>query len=557
MDTRYEGENGELNLSVVDEVDTYPYPEHGKLSTLLQWNLQDPPDDFERNRNNVIYSYQHNRNPFIDNPEFAQLIWGNAALNTISIANIYQVPEIPVANEPITIHATINSSDGSLADATLSYGTSFGNLNNSLDMEGSGSDLYAEIPGQAQNTTIYFRIEAEDDNGSYSSVIYNFFVPKTFTGELTSIYDIQGQEDVSPFDGQIVSVTGIVTANFGSGYFIQNGAGAWNGLYVYDQGRNPGVGDSLILTGTIAEYYEKTELKSITGYYFISGNHPLPAAVDISCVEAREAYEGVIITVDNAVCTDAEYQANYFMWTVNDGTGDLLVHNTSVFEYVPTQGDIYTVTGPLDYDFDEWKIQLRFETDVNSGPGQDITAPTISSIEVVTETVIKVQFSEDVDPASAETLANYSINNSITITQAAVHSIIKSQVFLTTSQLIGGNYELTIQNVADLVGNVMTAPVVMPFSTTYGVEEPGVELTVTVYPNPAKDRINIDVIDLSDEIFTISLFNITGQKVYSEQVSMQGKLTYSINTTGFAQGLYLLHIKGDSKTVRTKVMIKR
>ncbi|XFA98353.1 endonuclease I family protein [Candidatus Izemoplasma sp. B36] len=50
----------------------------GMLSMLLLWNEQDPVDDFERNRNNVIYSYQGNRNPFIDYPEFANMIWGNS-----------------------------------------------------------------------------------------------------------------------------------------------------------------------------------------------------------------------------------------------------------------------------------------------------------------------------------------------------------------------------------------------------------------------------------------------------------------------------------------------
>lgn len=48
----------------------------GDLETLLEWNEMDPVDDFERNRNEVIYSHQGNRNPFIDNSDYADLIWG-------------------------------------------------------------------------------------------------------------------------------------------------------------------------------------------------------------------------------------------------------------------------------------------------------------------------------------------------------------------------------------------------------------------------------------------------------------------------------------------------
>ncbi len=70
MEVRYEGDGGEPNLEVVDWVNTSPNPEHGKFSTLYEWHQQDPPDAFEINRNEVIYSYQGNRNPFIDHPEF-------------------------------------------------------------------------------------------------------------------------------------------------------------------------------------------------------------------------------------------------------------------------------------------------------------------------------------------------------------------------------------------------------------------------------------------------------------------------------------------------------
>ena len=46
------------------------------LASLLTWNTLDPSDDFEMNRNNYIYTWQVNRNPFIDYPDLANYIWG-------------------------------------------------------------------------------------------------------------------------------------------------------------------------------------------------------------------------------------------------------------------------------------------------------------------------------------------------------------------------------------------------------------------------------------------------------------------------------------------------
>ncbi|MDN5923584.1 MAG: endonuclease [Xanthomonadales bacterium] len=50
---------------------------NGLLSDLLQWNQQDPPDAAERLRNDVVFSYQHNRNPFVDHPEWATCVFKN------------------------------------------------------------------------------------------------------------------------------------------------------------------------------------------------------------------------------------------------------------------------------------------------------------------------------------------------------------------------------------------------------------------------------------------------------------------------------------------------
>jgi endonuclease I len=76
MAVRYEGTDGWPDLEPNDTVTNGTVPFHGRLSVLKQWNEQDPPDAFERNRNELIHStYQHNRNPFIDHPEWVESIW--------------------------------------------------------------------------------------------------------------------------------------------------------------------------------------------------------------------------------------------------------------------------------------------------------------------------------------------------------------------------------------------------------------------------------------------------------------------------------------------------
>ena len=54
------------------------------------WNKNHPITDREMKRNNVLYTLQHNRNPFTDHPEFATMIWdasynGSGALNDCAI----------------------------------------------------------------------------------------------------------------------------------------------------------------------------------------------------------------------------------------------------------------------------------------------------------------------------------------------------------------------------------------------------------------------------------------------------------------------------------------
>ena len=75
------------NLELVDNLTSYSSSGYesstsqtgklGLIQDLLEWNKLDPVDEFELHRNNLLFNnYTNNRNPFIDFPEWADLIWG-------------------------------------------------------------------------------------------------------------------------------------------------------------------------------------------------------------------------------------------------------------------------------------------------------------------------------------------------------------------------------------------------------------------------------------------------------------------------------------------------
>ena len=64
------------------------------LDLMLKWHHQDPVSPKEINRNDLIYSeFQHNRNPFIDYPELADLIFSKDSSNTVFQLGIAKAPE--------------------------------------------------------------------------------------------------------------------------------------------------------------------------------------------------------------------------------------------------------------------------------------------------------------------------------------------------------------------------------------------------------------------------------------------------------------------------------
>ncbi len=87
----------------------------GILSDLLEWHKLDPVDEYEIHRNNLIYkNFQHNRNPFIDFPEWVDMIWGENASNLSAnpaTDKIASGQKGPITVTPSTLEFNLDEAD--------------------------------------------------------------------------------------------------------------------------------------------------------------------------------------------------------------------------------------------------------------------------------------------------------------------------------------------------------------------------------------------------------------------------------------------------------------
>lgn len=192
------------------------------------------------------------------------------------------------------------------------------------------------------------------------------FIVDTNPPNMVSIHEVQYTTDVtgnSPYMDEVVTVGGLVTGRYASGYFLQSGTGAWNGIYIYDNINAPTMGDSVILTGLVSEYYNLTEIKSITAFGVVSSGNTLPEPVIATCQDVNaEQYEGVLVTAYHVVCTNPS--AGFGMWKIQDSNGDTAKVHNLLYSYTPVLNTMYNVTGPTYYSFNEFRIEPRSMSDI-------------------------------------------------------------------------------------------------------------------------------------------------------------------------------------------------
>jgi hypothetical protein len=174
-----------------------------------------------------------------------------------------------------------------------------------------------------------------------------------------------------------VTVKGIVTSassDFGGPFFMRDDMGPWNSIYIYWPGANVTVGEEVVVSGVVQEYYGFTEISSIDFFWRGTGGHSaIPDSItniELAADSVRmEAYESCLVDLDSMVVTT--YLDGYDEWWVNDQlaqapvkVGDFAIYAGDSGYTYPGLGSLINIQGCWRYDYGEYKLEPRTNADI-------------------------------------------------------------------------------------------------------------------------------------------------------------------------------------------------
>lgn len=369
------------------------------------------------------------------------------SLENPSIVDVVSSPGTPIEGDAITISATVSDIESTISVVELNWGVAAAGLNNTIHLSlisGSTYSTDTAIPSQTGGTTLYYSITAVNANAdSTTTNIYEIYIPLSL-----EIQEVQGGEQSGYINEEVV-ITGIVMSTYTNYYTVQDNTGEKDGVWVAAS-TIPTTGSSIQLKGKVSESVEgfisttfltQTEIINEASDVAYS-----PSNISISQLLSNDNYEGVTGTLSNVTCTSIDNSS----WTIEDANNSLKVGNLASITGL-ILGTQYNVTGAIIESDGTYYIQPRSQSDIVWV--DDTFAPVVNNVTILNGNEIEVAFSEELESASAELAANYTVSGQSVISSTLSSDI--KRVTLEVSTLSDGVHTLTVNDVDDIYGNTI------------------------------------------------------------------------------------------------------
>ncbi len=147
---------------------SYPTLNAYSQNLLLRWHRQDPVSKKEIDRNNAVYRYQNNRNPFIDYPQLAEYIWGDSTEYAFRFVG-----------EPI-IAPELNYKNGDVVQ--LANGQLNANTTETIRLQGVNitSPIYVSIEDNRHFEVLPSQLTAEEITSADGALVHITYHPQDY-----------------------------------------------------------------------------------------------------------------------------------------------------------------------------------------------------------------------------------------------------------------------------------------------------------------------------------------------------------------------------------------
>jgi endonuclease I len=181
--TRYQDDmSNYANNSVASqafEPNTFPSVGIPYLKLMIKWHNLDGVSAREMVRNNAAYTFQGNRNPYIDHPEYVDMVWNSncPGLTTLPVNVLYFSGKLQ-ANKVVLNWEVDNEINFKAYVVERSVNASDYTAIGTVEAAGSKAYTYSDDPSTIKGRRVYYRLKKVDKDGSFTySEVFSVHIP--------------------------------------------------------------------------------------------------------------------------------------------------------------------------------------------------------------------------------------------------------------------------------------------------------------------------------------------------------------------------------------------